>query len=266
MRISSTAQRRNRVSEQINRGAQMIIIRVTMSFYSAFAPFYSQIFPFREEVYLFLKKYAVLTECPLLDAGCGPGFYCDRFSRDGFTTVGVDFDWGMIDAATKTFSLPQFRCMDITGIGSLQGEFQMIYSIGNVLAHLSEEKLKLFIAAVYEKLASKGYWVFQVVNWDYLLTLQEFTFPVKSIQSGITEFRRAYPVISTQKAVFDVELITGGKTVFHEESILYPQCEAAYLQKHEAAGFITEGVYGGFDSTAFVNTVNSALVMVFRKP
>ena len=55
-----------------------------MSLYSEFAPWYEQLFPFREEVYLFLREHAGTSGSRILDTGCGPGHYCDRFQRDGF--------------------------------------------------------------------------------------------------------------------------------------------------------------------------------------
>lgn len=236
-----------------------------MSFYTQFAPYYSQVFPFRDEVYRFLRGYAGETGSELLDAGCGPGFYCGRFAHDGFRATGVDLDSGMIAEAMQAFPLATFRCMDISEAGLLDATFQMIYSVGNVLAYLSPERLQLFLATVYEKLSPGGFWVFQVVNWDYLLTLQEYTFPVKSIGSGDVEFHRSYPLISPACVTFEVELLSEGKRLFHEESTLYPLCEEPFLQQHVEAGFSIEGVYGGFDKHPFIKSRNSALIMVFQK-
>ncbi|NHQ59758.1 class I SAM-dependent methyltransferase [Chlorobium sp. BLA1] len=236
-----------------------------MSFYTEFAPFYPQIFPFREEVYRFLQEYAGATGSKLLDAGCGPGFYCGRFALDGYHVAGVDLDAGMIAAAKERFPLAAFHCMDMTAIERFPSSFQMIYSIGNVLAHLSGGQLSLFFAALYEKLAAGGFWVFQVVNWDYFLTLQEYTFPVKSIATGSMEFHRRYSHISPEQVTFEVKMISGGKTIFHEESPLYPLCEEAFLSRLTAAGFSVEGVYGGYDRQPFIKSRSSALVMVCRK-
>jgi SAM-dependent methyltransferase len=236
-----------------------------MSFYTEFAPFYNQIFPFREEVYGFLREYAGSSGDCVLDAGCGPGFYCGRFSRDGFSAAGVDLDSGMISAAKEAFPQAGFHCMDISEISSLRGSFQLIYSIGNVLAHLSPERLPHFLASVYDSLSAGGCWVFQVVNWDYLLTLKEYAFPVKRIESGAVEFHRRYPVISPERVIFEVEMISDGKTLFHEQSTIYAQNRDTCLQLHETAGFLLEGVYGGFDRSEFFSNRNSGMVMVFKK-
>jgi SAM-dependent methyltransferase len=237
-----------------------------MSFYTEFAPFYSQIFPFREEVYGFLREHAGSSDSSVLDAGCGPGFYCGRFLRDGFRVMGIDLDPGMISAAKDAFPQARFRCMDMSDIGSLRGSFQLIYSIGNVIAHLSPERLPHFLASVYDSLSRGGCWIFQIVNWDYLLTLKEYTFPVKRIESGEVEFHRRYPVISPERVIFEVEMISGGKTLFHEQSMLYAQSRETFLQLHATAGFYLDGVYGGFDRSEFLTNRNSGMVMVFRKP
>jgi len=236
-----------------------------MSFYTEFAPFYDQIFPFREDVYHFLREYAGEPGGALLDAGCGPGIYCGRFMQEGFRTTGIDLDSAMIAAANAAFPSASFYCMDITAIEDLPNSFQLIYSVGNVLAHLSGPQRQRFQASVYDKLDTGGVWAFQVVNLDYLVTLQEYTFPVKRIGGGSMEFYRHYSLISPEQATFEVELISEGKKLFHEVSRLYPVGMDACLAQHTAAGFSIEGVYGGFDNQPFSKERNAALVMVFRK-
>ncbi len=237
-----------------------------MSFYSEFAPCYEQIFPFREGVYSFLREYAPPPGGAVLDAGCGTGHYCGRFFRDGYRVTGIDLDPKMIEVASTNWPEVSFRCMDISSLGSLQPPFHLIYSIGNVLAYLPSKGLAPFLSTVYHALESGGFWVMQVVNWDYLLKQGEYTFPVKMIDDGAMEFHRCYSLVSPDEAVFEVELSMQGKKVFEDRSRLYPVTSESYIRLHEEAGFVAEGLFPGFERAVFSSAQNSGLVMVFRKP
>ncbi len=236
-----------------------------MSFYTRFAPCYEQAFPFRQEVYAFLREHAGAPGGTVLDAGCGPGHYCGRFLQEGFRVTGIDLDRAMIDGASAAYPGGAFHCMDITAIDALREQFGLIYSIGNVLAHLPQESLEGFLLRVYKALGEGGWWILQVVNWDYLLALDEYQFPVKFLSGGEAEFHRRYSAISPERALFEVELVSSGKTIFCDRSTLYPVVSSRFMQLHEAAGFFCEGVYGGFDRSPFTPQRNSGLVMVFRR-
>jgi SAM-dependent methyltransferase len=235
------------------------------SFYSEFAPYYEQIFPFREEVHSFLLKLSGPPGSRILDLGCGPGHYCGRFAREGFEAEGIDLDKKMIEAAEAAYSGASFRCADIAGPDAFHGRYRMIYCIGNVLSHVPPSLLGPFLRSLHAALEEGGCWVFQVVNWDYLLTLKEYVFPEKKIGDGTVCFYRSYPVITSEEALFDVRLEAGGVTVFKDRSVLYPLTSGTFEKMHELHGFHLEGAYAGFDGSAFLEERNSGLVMVFRK-
>ncbi len=236
-----------------------------MSFYSEFASWYEQVFPFREEVYLFLREHAAPSGSTVLDAGCGPGHYCRRFHQDGFRATGIDLDPEMIAAAAATSPTIAFRAMDIAELATLKQSFRLIYSIGNVVAHLSPERFSAFMSQVHAALEPGGCWIFQTVNWDYLLQLTQYHFPIKTVGDPSLSFHRRYLDISPEQTIFEVELMADKKKMFNEQAILYPLTADHYLQRHEAAGFSLEGTYGGFDKTPFSREQNSGIVMVFTK-
>jgi len=236
-----------------------------MSLYSEFAPWYEQLFPFRKEVYLFLFGHAGTSGSSILDAGCGPGHYCARFQRDGFRSTGIDLDPKMIVEAAASFPDPEFHCMSIEEVASLRRSFRLIYSTGNVVAHLPPARFSAFLQDVYVALEPGGCWIFQVVNWDYILGLAEYRFPVKTVDNGSVTFYRRYPIISQERVIFDVELVSGGQKVFHEQTTLYPLTADSFLQRHSDAGFSLTGMYAGFDKKHFNRERDSGLVMVFMK-
>lgn len=236
-----------------------------MSLYSEFAFYYETIFPFREEVYRFLSEHAAPAGCTVLDAGCGPGHYCRRFQQEGFRPTGIDLDSEMIAAAAVTSPAIAFHAMDIAELATLKQSFRLIYSIGNVVAHLSPDRFSTFLGQVYAALEPGGCWIFQTVNWDYLLQFTQYHFPVKTISDASLSFHRRYLDISAEHAMFEVELMDGERMIFNEQATLYPLTAESFLQRHEAAGFSLEGTYGGFDKKAFNRKQNSGLVMVFSK-
>ena len=236
-----------------------------MSLYSEFAGWYEQVFPFREEVYLFLREHAIPPGSAVLDAGCGPGHYCSRFHLDGFQATGIDLDSQMIAAAAATSPSVSFQAMDIAELAALKQSFRLIYSIGNVVAHLSPDRFSGFLAQVHAALEPGGCWIFQTVNWDYLLRFTEYSFPVKTVGEGSVSFHRRYLDISPKQVIFQVELQADNQKIFNDQAILYPLTADGYLQRHEAAGFLLEGTYSGFDKKTFSREQNSGLVMVFTK-
>jgi SAM-dependent methyltransferase len=236
-----------------------------MSFYSEFAGWYEQVLPFREEVYLFLREHAAPPGSAVLDAGCGPGHYCRRFQEEGFRPTGIDLDPKMIAAAAATSPAVTFQTMDIADLASLTQSFCLIYSIGNVVAHLSPDRFSAFLSQVHTALQPGGRWIFQTVNWDYLLKLSEYRFPLKTVGDGSVSFYRRYLDISPEQVIFQVELLADNQKIFSEQATLYPLTADGYLHRHEAAGFTLEGRYAGFDKTPFNREHNSGLVMVFRK-
>ena len=236
-----------------------------MSFYSEFAFCYEQLFPFREEVYLFLREHAAPPGSTVLDAGCGPGHYCRRFQQEGFRPTGIDLDPEMIAAASATSPTIAFHAMDIAELATLQQSFRFIYSIGNVVAHLSPGRFSAFLAQVHAALEPGGCWIFQTVNWDYLLSFTDYCFPLKTVGDPSLSFHRRYLDISPEQTIFDVELTAEERVIFNEQTTLYPLTADGFLQRHEAAGFSPEGTYGGFDKKPFSCDQNSGLVMVFTK-
>lgn len=239
-----------------------------MALYSRFAGYYERIFPFRDEVFRFLERYAGERGGAVLDAGCGPGHYCGRFAGNGFCAVGVDLDDDMIAAARRKYPVAAFHCLDIRELHSLGKGFRCIYSIGNVMAHLPQEDLPLFLGRLHGMLDQGGYWIMQVVNRDALSGLDRYDFPLRSFSSGEETlfFHRRYDNIGTESLSFSVWLEDGGHNIFEERVRLFPVMSAEYLRLHEAEGFECEGVFSDFRSGALLQEPGSGLVMVFRKP
>ena len=236
-----------------------------MSLYSEFYKQYEEAFPLREEVIGFLRNHFPKQGGAILDLGCGPGHYCGRFQQEGFSMMGIDLDEKMIEAARRRYPDARFECMDMNGIETIMAKFDTIYSIGNVVAHITPAQLHTLLPVISKLLHPGGYWVFQIVNWDYLLTLARYTFPVKPLAGGIITFHREYEGISEELVTFHTFMQSENKLLFDERLPLYPLRSDDYLKLHSAAGFHPTGLYADFNKKEYKQDADSGAVYVFRK-
>lgn len=235
-----------------------------MSFYSEFSECYEETFPLREEVYRFLHSLTAGDKGNILDLGCGTGHYCNRFHEDGFSATGVDSNAEMIEAARKKYPAPFFYTLDIMNIDSLQGPFDCIFSIGNVLAHIPREKLDPLLQNIRTLLKPDGKWIFQVVNWDYIVPKKLYTFPVRSLAEERLQLHRSYEGI-TQKAVLFHSIMKEGETILFDEKItLYPLLTDDCIAIHHDSGFALQGLYADFQKKTYRKNSESGAVYVFK--
>lgn len=238
-----------------------------MSFYSKFAASYRMVFPFREAVYRFLRDYSGQAGEAVLDVGCGPGDYCGRFAHDGYRATGIDLDAAMISDAVKSYPEARFHCRNMLELKAVGSGFRCIYSVGNVLAHLPQSDLMAFIETVRDMLDPGGCWIMQVMNWDSLLKLPEYVFPVKSIPDAPDPlvFHRSYSSISPDSAIFTFSLFRAADMLFTEQIKLYPVSSGDYRRFHEDAGFRCLAMFADFRQSALSDEPGTGLVMVFQK-
>ncbi len=236
-----------------------------MSFYAPFSQYYDVIFPFRDEVYTFLRTHLSSPPKTVLDVGCGTGRYANRFTKDGFETIGIDLDSDMINFARKHYFGTPFYCMNMTEVMSLQLTFDLIFCIGNVAAHLTRELYGEFLRTVHQLLNPNGLWIFQVKNWDYVLKTQTYSFPDIERKGQEIKFLREYSEITTGKVKFDTTLEVKDKILFEESVYLYPVKTAEYLRLHEVSGFSLVGHYSDFKKNKFVESEDKANIFVFQQ-
>jgi SAM-dependent methyltransferase len=236
-----------------------------MSFYTKFSKYYEMIFPYREVTYQFLKSNLKTGKKEVFDVGCGTGHYCGKFGSEDHNITGVDLNEEMIMFARKEYPSAKFFQMNMFDIDKVEGGFDLIYSVGNVVPHLPKNLLPEFLEKVYSKLNADGTWIFQTVNWDFLLLHNEYVFPDRALGEEKITFRRMYSLIDEDKVVFQTTLDKNGETVFNDETTLYPFRSANYIDFHLLIGFKLIGHFSSFDKTPFNSGKDSASILVFRK-
>ena len=235
-----------------------------MTFYSQFAEYYEAVFPYRDEVAAFLRRYVPDGSRRVLDAGCGTGHYCGRFAAEGFEVVGIDLDRQMIDVARRTYPAPTFRCMNLLDVGALPGPFDFVFCIGNVAPHLTQDEFARFVGDVANLLRPGGVWIFQIVNWDYVLAHGGYTFRPRPLERGGAVFLREYREVSESRVRFLTRLVAADRTIFEGDVWLHPLRTDAYLRLHRERGFELLEHFADFQGTPYATTSDAGSVFVFR--
>lgn len=90
----------------------------------------------------------------LLDVGCGRGGFMQRMISDGVTCKGIDLSTVMIDEC-KAQGLDA-ECVDVKDI---DGKFDAIVSIFDVLNFMDKEQLTAFLESIADKLNDEGIFI-----------------------------------------------------------------------------------------------------------
>ncbi|MFN2110573.1 MAG: class I SAM-dependent methyltransferase [Anaerolineae bacterium] len=240
-----------------------------MAFYAEFAEHYEAIFPFSETVYALLRRYILPEHRRCLDVGCGTGHYSGRLAADGFDVVGIDLDAAMITYARQRYPQAAFHVMNMLDIASLvstdQADFRFdaAFCIGNTAAHLTQEQFAKFLDAAKRVLKPGSPWILQVMNWDYVLGRDSFTFPTIETPQDLT-FHREYRAISETQVTFHTRLQSGPHVIFEDEVPLYPLRSADIVELHREREFTQVNHFGSYASAPFDPAVFSANIFIYR--
>jgi glycine/sarcosine N-methyltransferase len=221
-----------------------------MSFYQAIAHYYDQIFPVKEEQYSFIRGGK--KKLKVLDVACGNGGYLNKLSEFGFYGFGVDLDHEMIQIANteKTSEKIDFYEMDMLEIDTFKARsFDMIYSIGNSIVHLSSvDQVKELLMKAYQLLKPKGEIILQIINYDRILDQNVTQLP--TISNDGLSMERKYQ-IENNRVLFRTVLHIAHHT-FENEVTLLPMRSDMLLKTLTDIGFRKCEMYGDFKKTPFL--------------
>lgn len=234
-------------------------------FYSRFAEDYEKVFPYSEDVFRFLQGSLPPGAHSVLDVGCATGHYAGAFARAGCEAWGIDLDEEMINSARSRYSRAHFRVRNLIDPGEYPEPFDLVYSTGNVMAHVDETGFIEFLDQLEKLLSPQGLWFFQVMNWDYFLERRDYVFPEKP--AGDRIFRRRYRNITPGKLTFHTSLIDAGSgaVLFEDQVPLYPVKAERYRKIHQERGFKLAGEFGDYHGSPLDKDRASPALYLFKR-
>jgi glycine/sarcosine N-methyltransferase len=233
-----------------------------LTFYSPLTPYYDEIFPTNVKAINFLKSNFKQGSL-LLDVGAGTGSMALGLVEDGFNVIATEPEEAMaqqirekaVNTSTQVFTKGMLQ------VAEFEETFDGIYCVGNTLVHLNNvEEINEFLLQVYSRLADDGVFICQIVNFDRVLSQQDFTFP--AIQKESFEFTRQY-ALEGDKVLFTTTLTSDGET-FSNTTSLYPVTSDQLLPILKKVGFQTIEAYGNFEKAAH-SVTSPAFIVVARK-
>lgn len=106
-------------------------------------------------------------DAKILDLGCGPGLYTERFARAGHDVTGVDFSRASIDRAKERAAEEgldvDYVCADYLDVEYGDG-YDLVTMIYCDFGVLSPEERAVLLEKVYDALAPGGVFVFDALN------------------------------------------------------------------------------------------------------
>ncbi|MDU1910297.1 class I SAM-dependent methyltransferase [Fusobacterium sp.] len=114
----------------------------------------------------------------LLDLGCGPGIYAEKFYNKGFDVTGIDFSKRSIeyavDSAAKKNMKIKYKYMNYLEI-DYDAEFDIAVLIYCDLGVLSPDDRKIFLKKIYKALKPGGILILDVFIENFYEKFQEKT-------------------------------------------------------------------------------------------
>jgi glycine/sarcosine N-methyltransferase len=235
-----------------------------MSFYHDLTAYYDQIFPLNQTAFSFISEH-FNQGSTILDMGAGTGNMAIALAEKDLKITASEPEDTMEQsiqkkANSKGVSLSVYT-KSMEEIAKIQGDFDGILCIGNTLPHLSDIKaIEAFLRECYLKLNPNGLLILQQVNYDKVLSNDNFSFPV--IEKEDFTFTRHYEK-SSEHILFTTRLTLNEETI--ENTLpLYPVTSQQLISSLKNVGFGVVDVYGNFKGESH-STESPALVIVARK-
>ena len=143
-------------------------------------------------------------------------------------------------------------------IEEFQSNFDGVICIGNTLPHLPDEKsIEDFLSQCQKKLNKDGRLILQTVNYDKVLSTDDFSFPV--IKKDDFSFKRRYEKVNDH--IYFTSILTVNEESTENTIPLYPITSQRLISLLTKAGFQSVQVYGNFKAEDF-NRDSPALIVV----
>ena len=234
-----------------------------MSFYQSFASYYDRIFPLNQTALSFVSNYFQPGEC-ILDMGAGTGNLAIALANNEIEVTASEPDGTMAESIRSKVDMKgltlSVHTKAMEQIEEFQSNFDGIICIGNTLPHLPDEKsIEVFLSQCQKKLNKDGRLILQTVNYDKVLSTDDFSFPV--IKKDDFSFTRRYEKVNDH--IYFTSILTVNEESTENTIPLYPITSKRLISLLTKAGFQSVQVYGNFKAEDF-NRDSPALIVVAK--
>ncbi|MDK2919467.1 MAG: hypothetical protein PWQ37_2200 [Candidatus Petromonas sp.] len=229
-----------------------------MGFYEELSKYYDIVFPFDENKLNFMKKRVKGRK--ILDVAAGTGNYSVALAKLGYSVTAIDLDQEMIEKIHRKSRDEGVKVeahqLDMRDIDRLnENEFNLIFCIGNSLAHLNgTAEIKDVIKKMYNLLTDGGSIIIQTVNYDRVLKYDVKELPLIDRKKSGVKFIRNYE-LENGKILFKTKLIINNDKIYENCIKLYPLTSRELTYILNDCGFKKVDIYGDFNEGEF--SINS---------
>lgn len=221
-----------------------------MKLYDLIAKNYETIFPLEKEKIDFIKTLCKAGR--VFDAGCATGELCFTLLDNGFQAAGIDLNKKMISIAQNKIKTEashiRFEVEDMRNILNF-GQFNAVLCFGNTLPHLkTEDHVFSFFVSVHKSLLEKGVFIFQILNYDKILSEQKQEFRI--VETPLFIFKRSYEFLHDGTIKFIIEFTDKEQNkTLSDYTVLLPLKRNFLKTGLEAAGFKKVHTYSDYNFT-----------------
>lgn len=239
-----------------------------MAFYDDISKYYDSIFPISKDTVEFIRSAVGIPPKAVLDVACGTGGYAMELDKYGYNLTAVDLDSKMIQELSKKTnnlgSKVKFLQADMIDLLDKfeRATFEAIYCIGNSLVHLdSLRQIRDFFIDVRKLLVENGAFIFQIINYDRVISKDIKSLPTIVNESVPLKFERIYDYEkSRNKIIFKTILSVPNKTIKNEIN-LTPLMHDKVIFLLKDAGFKEINTYGDFGKNIFDKNNSYSLIV-----
>lgn len=239
-----------------------------MTFYNDISKYYDYIFPTSKDTVNFIKSVVGAPPKAILDIACGTGGYAIELEKYGYDLTAVDLDVKMIrELSSKAItrkSKIRFLQADMMNLPVMfeKNTFEAIYCIGNSLVHLdSLSEIRDFFIDVRKLLVENGVFVFQIINYNRVISQEVKSLPTIVNKSVDLKFERIYDYQKAiNKVIFKTILSVSNKAIQNEIN-LTPLLQNEAISLLKEAGFKKITTYGDFNKNIFDKNNSYSLII-----
>ncbi|WP_434778162.1 class I SAM-dependent methyltransferase [Neisseria sp. Ec49-e6-T10] len=207
----------------------------------------------------------------LIDLGCGPGLYSQRFAQKGYQVKGIDFSFRSIEYAKECAQKNKLSIIyEYQNYLSWQenNHYDLAVLIYCDYGALAQENRKILLNNIYQSLKIGGRFILDVFSIKKFQSFEENQNWTIQQEGG---FWQEEPYIALSRSIYYPEYVTLEQTAvfFAEQYKVYNIWHQYFSKEHivaevKAAGFNVIGVYG--DVAGVTNCEQSdTLALVLEK-